>query len=320
MILDRWQNSLNDYHQLSPIIMKLHHLRDFIAVAETGGIRSAARELGLTQPSLTKSIQQLEEELETPLFERSARGAALTAYGQAFLVRARAAAHELTKGREELRQMRGSKGGTVSVAVSSVASLIFLPSALAAFRRKYPDADVRVLEGTYPIMLPALRDGSVDFCVGPFSSPPQADEFVIEELFANHRCVAGRVGHPLGHATTLAELAHAPWIVTGVIGPHGREFDEIFHGQNLPAPKARTRCESMIALLSLLAGSDALTFLPYQWTSAPVTRTLLAEIKLTETIPGPSTCLIRRSGLPLTPAADALATIFRREATYYRNR
>ena len=84
----------------------------------------------------------------------------------------------------------------------------------------------------------------------------------------------------------MAELAHAPWIVTGVIGPHGREFDEIFHGQNLPAPKARTRCESMIALLSLLAGSDALTFVPYQWTSAPVTRTLLAEIKLTETIPG----------------------------------
>lgn len=300
--------------------MKLHHLRDFIAVAETGGLRSAARELGLTQPSLSKSIQQLEDELETPLFERSARGAALTTYGQAFLVRARAAAHELNKGREELQQMRGSKGGSVSVAVSSVASLIFLPSALTTFRREYPDADVRVLEGTYPIMLPALRDGSVDFCVGPFSSQPQAGEFVIEELFTNHRCVAGRVDHPLGHATTLAELADAPWIVTGVMGPQGKEFDEIFLSQNLPAPRTRTRCESMIALLSLLACSDALTFVPYQWTSAPVTRALLAEIKLTETIPGPSTCLIRRSGLPLTPAADALATIFRREATYYRNR
>lgn len=318
MILDRWQNGASDYQQLSH--MKLHHLRDFIAVAESGGIRSAARDLNLTQPALTKSIQQLEEELETPLFERSARGAALTVYGQAFLVRARAAAQELVRGREELQQMRGSTGGTVSVAVSSVASLLFLPSALQAFRKKYPDADVRVVEGTYPIMLPALRDGSVDFCVGPFPSPPKADEFVIEELFKNYRCVVGRVDHPLRRAKTLAGLVDAHWIVTGAVGPRGQEFEEIFGSHGLPVPKAKTRCESLIALLALLAGSDSLAFLPHQWASAPITRTLLANIKIAESIPGTPTCLVRRSGLPLTPAADALATVFRREAAYYTNR
>lgn len=318
MIPNRWQNQKHDYQHLSS--MKLHHLRDFVAVAESGGIRSAARDLQLTQPSLTKSIHQLEEELGTPLFERSARGAALTVYGQAFLVRARAAAHELARGREELQQMRGSKGGTVSVAVSSVASLVFLPSALQSFRKTYPEAEVRVIEGTYPVMLPALRDGSVDFCVGPFPAPPKADEFEIEELFKNHRCVVARTDHPLRKARTLAALVDAHWIVTGAVGPHGQEFDEIFRSQKLPQPKAQTRCESLIALLALLAGSDAMAFLPHQWSSAPLTRALLTEIKIAESIPGPSTCLVRRIGLPLTPAADALATVFRREAAYYLTR
>ena len=297
--------------------MKFHHLRDAIAVADSGGIRSAARALGLTQPALTKSIKQLEDDLGVPLFERSARGAALTRYGEAFLIRARAAAQELSRAREELGQMQGSKTGKVEVAVSSVASLVFLPSALETFRREYPDAVVRVLEGTYPVMLPALRNGSVDFCIGPFPSPPLADEFVIEELFKNHRCVVGRHGHPLGKSGTLRQLATAHWVLTGAVGPDGQEFEELFRSQGLPVPKSTTRCESLIALLALLAGSDALALLPQQWASSPVTSGLLREIKIGGRLPGPSTCLARRSDIPLTPAADALATIFRREAIYY---
>ena len=51
--------------------LKLHNLRDFVAVARCGGLRAAARELGLSQPSLTKSLRSLEQDLGAPLFERS---------------------------------------------------------------------------------------------------------------------------------------------------------------------------------------------------------------------------------------------------------
>lgn len=297
--------------------MKLHYLRDFIAVARSGGIRPAARELKLTQPALSKSIQLLEDELGTPLFERSARGSALNAYGQAFLVRAEAVANELSRGREELQQMRGSMSGTVSVAVSSVVSLVFLPAVLKTFRERFPQAEVRVLEGTYPVIVSGLRDGSLDFAIGPLTAPPLADEFNVEELFQNYRCVVGKHNHPLLRARSLAALVDAHWVVTGAVGPRGQEFEEIFRSHGLRVPKNPTRCEALIALLPLLAGSDALAFLPYQWADSDVTSPVLSEIEIREVIPGPSTCLIRRNGLPLTPAADALQTIFRREATYY---
>src|SRR6266576_3211839 len=105
--------------------MKLHNLRDFVTVAKSGGIRAAARQLNLSQPALSKSISQLEDELGTPVFERTARGSTLNSYGERFLVRAEAAMHELTRGREEISQMRGSTGGNVSFAASSVVALSF---------------------------------------------------------------------------------------------------------------------------------------------------------------------------------------------------
>ena len=56
--------------------MKLHHIRDFIGIAQARSMRAAARELGIAQPALTRSLQELETELGTPLLERHARGVA----------------------------------------------------------------------------------------------------------------------------------------------------------------------------------------------------------------------------------------------------
>lgn len=297
--------------------MKFHNLRDFVTVGRMGGIRAAARELNLTQPALSRSIRQLEDELGVPLFERTSKGAALNAFGQAFLARAEAATQELARGREELLQMRGDMGGTVSVAVSSVASLMFLPAVLAAFRKQFSQAQIRIIDGTYPIIQRGLRDGSLDFAVGPLPPQPVGEDFVVEELFANHRCVVGRIDHPLGGARRLKDLGSADWVITGAIGPRGEEFREIFIRYGLPVPSTAIRCESLIALLALLSGTDSLTFLPRQWVESPLMKPLLSRIDIAETVPGPSTCLVRRDGLPLTPVADALANAFRREAAYY---
>ena len=70
--------------------MKLHHLRDLVAIAQQGSIRGAARHLGTVQPTLTRSLSELERELGTPLFERHSKGMILTPLGQAFVTRATA--------------------------------------------------------------------------------------------------------------------------------------------------------------------------------------------------------------------------------------
>lgn len=112
--------------------MKLHHLRDFLAIVEKESISAAAKYLGIAQPSLSRSIRELEKELGVALFERHARGAALTPMGAVFAKRARMAVRELEKGREEISQ--GQVHGDVTVCISGVSHLTLLGAALRPFQ------------------------------------------------------------------------------------------------------------------------------------------------------------------------------------------
>lgn len=298
--------------------MKLHQLRDFVTVAEMGGVRAAARKLGISQPAVSKSIRQLESELGLPLFERSGKGAQLNQSGQSFLARAQLAVRELQKGKDELTLLHGrSVSGTVAFSVFGSPALFLVPSALAQFRRRYPDIEVRIVEGSSEAARSGLNDGSLDFALLPLPFDDPANEFEVENLLQNHRVVAARSGHPLARASSLAELVDAEWVVTGAFGTRRAEFEEEFERHGLRPPKAPTRCESLLALLALLVSSDLIAFLPHQWVEAPATRGVLQRIAVREPIAGPSLGLIRRKGLPLTTLSEAMSDAIAREVHHY---
>ena len=286
--------------------MKLNQLRDFIAVAHAGGIRAAARTLDSTQPALTRSVRELERELGGPLFERTARGTELNAFGKAFLARAERASHELRRASEEVRQLRGSAGGKVSIAVSGTPSLQFVAGALRTFRRRYPQAEVRIVEGVYAALLPELRDGALDFAVVPERARSIGKEFRVEPIFRDERVVVGRRGHPLRTARSLADLLDADWVTTGATGERRVEFEAPFLAHGLAAPRTLVQCEALIALLALVSSSDLLVFLPRQWLESPVTSAVLEAIAVRERIEGFPICVVRREGVTLTPAAESL--------------
>src|SRR3954471_10680151 len=129
---------------------KLHQIRDLLAVAEKGSLRAAARHLGLAQPSISRSIRELERELGAPLLERHARGTTLTPSGHLFARRASAAASELRKAREEIDQLHGPGQGRVVIACSAVPQLVLLPEALAPFRERYPRVELHLVDSAFP--------------------------------------------------------------------------------------------------------------------------------------------------------------------------
>src|SRR6266702_2713306 len=104
--------------------MRLSQIRDFVAVVESGGIRAAARKLGVSQPAITRSVRGLEAELHTRLLQRTPTGVVLTEPGRAFLARARAAQAELRKAEEEVDKL-GHAVGPVAFGVSPTVSLNF---------------------------------------------------------------------------------------------------------------------------------------------------------------------------------------------------
>lgn len=118
--------------------MKLNHIRDVIAVAERGSLRSAARHLGIAQPAITRSIRELEHELDATLFVRHVNGVALTPMGEAFLRRATAIQLELERTKDEIQQLMGVKTGIVAVGLSTAAHIALLPRVLKPFGKSVP--------------------------------------------------------------------------------------------------------------------------------------------------------------------------------------
>jgi DNA-binding transcriptional LysR family regulator len=294
--------------------MKLHHLRDFVAIAQTRSLRAAARSLGLAQPALTRSLRELEAELGAALVERHARGVHLTEVGEIYLVRAQAAMAELRRGRDEVAQRQGELTGTVALGVSSAACMALMPQVYDAFRRRFPGVRLQIVEGFFRTLGQRLDDGSLDFLVGPRPDRPAGKQFHIELLFENERFVVGRHNHPLRHARRLADLVGAEWLLTGVRDQVGNEFEEVFTDNGLTPPVALTQSDSMIGVASLLSTTDMLAVLPHQWVDSPVLRHVIETIPIQERFPGPDIVRITRANLPLTPAAEALSTLMEREA------
>lgn len=299
--------------------MKLNHLRDVLAVAERGSVRAAARHLGIAQPSLTRSVHELERELGVPLFERRARGVVLTPMGQVFVRRANSANEELRRAREEIEQMAGGTEGTIAVCLSGVPHLALLQYAMGPFTQRYPAVRMRLLEGTYLTAESRLRDGTLDLYIGAAPGDAPSADLTVEKLMDNKRVVIGRRGHPLSGARSLRALAGAQWITTTVTARAEEEFTDVFVRHKLPAPRLGAQIESALSLLALLVSTDMLAIAPKQWAESALTRDHLAIIPVKEPLAGPHIVLIRRSAMPLTPAADYFVDMMRRAVGYAKS-
>ncbi|GAB7548523.1 LysR substrate-binding domain-containing protein [Cupriavidus sp. CuC1] len=300
--------------------MKLHHLRDFIAIAETRSVRGAARKLGLSQPALTRSLQELEGELGTPLLERHARGVSLTAIGQAFFSRMHSAMEDIRRAQDEVAQLLGTQTGAVCVGLSSAVWLGMAAEVHTAFRKQYPGIRLRMVEGFFSTLEARLQDGTLDFCICPRPVRAIGDAYQIQLLFQNERLVVCRKGHPMRAAKRLKELVDEEWILTGVRERVEAEFEELFSSHGLRTPVAMTQAESMVGVAVLLGSTDALAVLPRQWVNSPLLSHVIEAIPIKERIDGPDIVQISRAGVPLTPAAQHFATLFERAAGHYAAR
>ncbi|MES2913147.1 MAG: LysR substrate-binding domain-containing protein [Pseudomonadota bacterium] len=294
--------------------MKLHHLRDFLAIVEKESISAAAKHLGIAQPSLSRSIRELEKELGAPLFERHARGAALTPMGIVFARRARMAVGELEKGRAEISQMQGEVHGDVAVCISGVSHLTLLGEALTPFQKRYPLVKLHLIEGVYPQAESRLREGSIDAYVGPVPDVNIPPDLRVEKLFQPSRVVLARKGHPLAGARSLAELMDANWLTTSITDKAELEFGAIFESHGLPPPRLSIRVGSSMTLITALISSDAIVISSRTWADLPMFRDLLTVIEVEQILSAPPIALIYRAAVPPTPAAEYFCDMIRRAA------
>ena len=151
--------------------INLHHLRLFAAVVDEGGFTRAARALHLSQPAISKSLNELERQLHVKLLDRSGRGLRLTDAGHLLHARARELFGVERVAERELRELRGLKRGVLRVAASTTIATYMLPPVLGRFRTRHSGVRLRVASANTRTVVKMLLESRVDVALveGPVS-------------------------------------------------------------------------------------------------------------------------------------------------------
>lgn len=285
--------------------MRLSQIRDFVAVVESGGIRAAARKLGVSQPAITRSVRGLEAELRARLLRRTPTGVVPTQSGRALFARARAAQAELRKAEQEVDQL-GQSAGSVAFGVSPT-SAIMVPEAMTRFRIQFPETRVRIAEGLPHSLIPMVRDETLDFAICRRAIIKLDSGLAFRPLFRNDFAVVARKGHSLEKAGSLAQLADACWTSLLPLDAPDGPFAQAFAPTGLSVPKHVIQCESYNTAIRLIVKTDMLGFLVRQLLSDPILGDILQEIRVAEPLPSFAVGMFTRTGTPLTRLAAAMA-------------
>ncbi|TIQ38481.1 MAG: LysR family transcriptional regulator [Mesorhizobium sp.] len=241
--------------------MDVRTLACFIAVAEDLHFRRAADRMNLTQPSLSQRIRVLENEIGAELFERDRRGVALTPAGAAFLGPARKAVEHANAARTQaLRAVRGEVG-RLRLGFTVIAFYGTLPEAVRAFRARYPDVEVDLIEMNSPLLEAALAAGEID--LGVLHPPLSTPDLIVHALPDEPLVLALPSAHRLARQTAIrvADLDGEPFLLAPrAIGPS--IYDHVialFQAEGL-SPRIVQEVTPMTTLAGLVAAGAGLGF------------------------------------------------------------
>lgn len=145
--------------------MEIQQLRYVCAIAETGSFSRAAERCQVAQPSLSQQVHKLEVDLGAKLFDRLGRSIRLTEAGRAFMPYARSILDQVDAARSTVADKDADVRGSIAVGVIPTIAPYLMPRYTAAFAKKYPDAKLRILEDTTPVLIESLRDLSIDVAI-----------------------------------------------------------------------------------------------------------------------------------------------------------
>ncbi len=295
--------------------VRLDDIDYFLAVAQSGQVRRAALDLGVSQPAVTKGIQRLEKELGFPLFERSAKGMALTWVATQFHARTVAMRRSLGDAIKEAADLHLGAQGVLRVGVSPLyAQRVFVPACLQLHRQR-PAARLVVDINLNDALLAALRKGDLDVTINAASADP-TDDLRSWPLFSDDLCMVVREGHPLlaKRRLRVEDLASAEWMLPGAGVGGRRRLEALFAAHGLPPPRVVLEVNNTTSQLTdLLLQSDLVTIVSESMMHASPQGRLVPLPLAAGRFPRQISAFVRR-GATLSPLAERFVDVLRETA------
>jgi DNA-binding transcriptional LysR family regulator len=243
-------------------MLTIQQLSALIAISDTGNFSMAARAMGLSQPSVHRLARDLERSAQITLFQRHAKGIALTPAAEVLGQFSQLAFSEIEQGFQELDEGMGRGAGRLTIGTLPLVRTDILPRAINEFTRNSPDTQISVIDGPYDDLLYGLRHGSVDFILGALREDLPVSDVVQESLFSDRLGIFARKDHPLSGSKKISksDLAEFPWVIPRPGTPTRRYFDHFFD-RGTDAPTRVLEASSLILVRGLLSDSDRLTMI-----------------------------------------------------------
>jgi DNA-binding transcriptional LysR family regulator len=212
--------------------MEIQNLRAFIAVADSGSFSSAAQELHLTQPAVSKRIALLESELDTTLFDRAGRRARPTQAGERLLQHARAIVRRVSLAEQDIRDLAVSVSGSLNLATSHHIGLHHLPPVLRAFLDEYPQVRLNIRFTDSEKAHEAVLRGDIELAVITLA-PDEAANIDAHSVWPDPLAFVAGPEHPLCayQRPTLADLGKHANVLPGLDTYTGQIIKQLFQHQ-----------------------------------------------------------------------------------------
>ncbi|RZA13847.1 MAG: LysR family transcriptional regulator [Lysobacteraceae bacterium] len=193
--------------------MDLKQLESFVRVAEMGSFSRAATALDVPQPSLSRHVSQLEQEMRSHLFVRTGRGVELTEAGQCLLSYGHAMLELSRQAHAEMDALRGQLTGRVTVGLPPRVAQVLTPVLVKSFRSRYPLASISISEGLSVSLREDLILGRIEMAL--LFDPPASAKLETRSLFREELVLCGRAtrSHPLPARLPAAALSRYPAMV-----------------------------------------------------------------------------------------------------------
>src|SRR5215213_4016041 len=215
----RVMSKISDWDRLIGRHLRLRDLYVFFTVVQFSSLAKAAAHLGVSQPAVSQLIADLEHAVGVKLFDRGPRGVSPTIYGQALLVRSRAAFDELRGGIKDIEFLSDPTAGQVRIGCQEAIAVI-LPPAIESFCQQYPRVVLDIFDEEFDRYATKLRERSIDLILQRLRGVPRKNDHLfdgleVDVLFNDELVVA--VGSESRWARrrkiNLADLIDEDWIL-----------------------------------------------------------------------------------------------------------
>ena len=242
--------------------IRMRHLRCFLELSAHRSVTQAAVALNTVQPSVSRTLKELETEAGAVLFQRSSQGLTLTPAGETLLSYVKGGVFQIDQGLSVLRGEQADQ--RVSIHALPTVARVLMPDVICKFREFYPDIDLRIRTPYGPDPLEELRSGQLDFIFGRLGSPTSMSGMSFEHLYHEPILFLTRLGHPLANKSDvqIEDINQYEVILSDLDIIIRTEIDHFIHSKGL------TRFDKLIETLSFdfariyIQKSDSIGCLP----------------------------------------------------------